>query len=93
MNDRLIALEDFTVWHTTKKQKKEMAKIEDKYELFIYIVSAYNCYVITHSKAAYSMITNPEKLCISREEMLQFSKIMQDFVIEELRIDDIESDT
>ena len=57
--------EDFEkviIKHTTKKQKREALKLNDDLLFIVYLASAYNCYVITHSEVSMSMITNPDAL-------------------------------
>lgn len=66
--------EFFAKKKTTVKQKREIAKIEDLEQLFIYLVCSYNCYAITHSKGQMSLIHNPEALFFKEEEKTEFAK-------------------
>lgn len=72
--------EDFEkviIKHTTKKQKREALKLTDDLLFIVYLASAYNCYVITHSEVSMSMITNPDALFRS--------EIVNSFFIGELK--------
>ncbi len=66
--------EFFAKRKTTIKQKREIVKIEDLEQLFIYLVCSYNCYAITHSKGQISLIHNPEALFFKEEEKTEFAK-------------------
>ena len=69
--------EDFELFvkrKTTVIQKREIAKIEDLEQLFIYLVCSYNCYVITHSKEKMSLIHNPDALFLTKEEKIALAE-------------------
>ena len=66
--------EFFAKKKTTVKQKREIAKIEDLEQLFIYLVCSYNCYAITHSKGQMSLIHNPDALFLKEEEKTAFAE-------------------
>ena len=67
-----LGFELFLKKKLTKKQKRDIFEIEDLEQLFIYLISTYNCYAITHSKEHLSMIINPDALFMTTEEKQQF---------------------
>ena len=73
-------LECFLKSKLTKKQKRDIFEIEDLEQLFIYLISTYNCYAITHSKEHLSMITNPDALFMTTEEKQQFIAELKDYI-------------
>lgn len=81
--------EDFErviIKHTTKKQKREALKLNDDLLFIVYLASAYNCYVITHSEVSMSMITNPDALFRSGKVDTIFIAELKDYMRDTLLI-------
>lgn len=72
--DTKEGFEFFAKRKTTVKQKREIVKIEDLKQLFIYLVCSYNCYAITHSKGQMSLIHNPDALFLTEKEKTAFAE-------------------
>lgn len=87
INILLNNLIEFTSFYITKAQLRQAAKIEVSDELFIFMVCAYNCYVLTHQKkfeGNYSLILNPEAIFISEEDKEAFVQILKELIMENL---------
>ena len=65
---------------TTLKQKRDILKIDYGFELYMYLIGAYNCYAITHSKEHLSLITNPEALFRSPEADEKFIIELKNYI-------------
>ncbi len=59
--------------------------IDDDYSLAVFIVCAYNCYVTTHSKECYSLITNIDALKISEKEIQVFLQDVKTYIMDTVK--------
>ena len=60
--------------------------------LTTFIVSAYNCYVITHSGERHSLITNIDALKINENEFQIFLQDFRTYIMDTIKTKDFENE-
>ena len=92
MEDSLYLLKKYTFDKMTLALLRQAAKIEDDYLLAVFIVSAYNNYVITRYQERYGLITNIDALKINENEFQLFLEDFKTYVRDTIQTKDYEKE-
>ena len=92
MKNIIDLLYRFTEKKMTMAQCRQAAEIEDDFLLTTFLVSAYNCYVITHGGERHSLITNIDALKINENEFQLFLQDFRTYVMDTIKAKDIENE-
>jgi hypothetical protein len=92
MKNIIDLLYKFTEKKMTMAQFRQAAEIEDDFLLTTFIVSAYNCYVITHSGERHSLITNIDALKINENEFQIFLQDFRTYIMDTIKTKDFENE-
>ena len=90
MKNIIDLLYRFTEKKMPMAQFRQAAEIEDDFLLTTFLVSAYNCYVITHSGERHSLITNIDALKINENEFQLFLQDFRTYVMDTIKTKDLE---
>ena len=90
MKNIIDLLYRFTEQKMPMAQFRQAAEIEDDFLLTTFLVSAYNCYVITHSGERHSLITNIDALKINENEFQLFLQDFRTYVMDTIKTKDLE---
>ena len=90
MKNIIDLLYRFTEKKMPMAQFRQAAEIEDDFLLTTFLVSAYNCYVITHHGERNSLITNIDALKISENEFQIFLQDFRAYVMDTIKTKDLE---
>ena len=91
--DKIIELlYNYTDKNMTLAQLRQATEIEDDFLLTTFLVSAYNCYVITHNGERNSLITNIDALKINENEFQLFLQDFRTYVMDTIKTKDFENE-
>ena len=91
--DKIIELlYNYTDKNMTLAQLRQATEIEDDFLLTTFLVSAYNCYVITHSGERHSLITNIDALKINENEFQIFLQDFRTYIMDTIKTKDFENE-
>ncbi len=92
MENVLSILEKYAFDKMTLALLRQAAKIDDDYQLAVFIASAYNIYVITRYQERYGLITNLEALKINENEFQIFLEDFKAYVKDTIQTKDYQNE-
>ena len=92
MENTLSLLKKYAFDKMTLALLRQAAKIDDDYQLAVFIASAYNIYVITRYQERYGLITNLDALKINENEFQLFLDDFKAYVKDTIQTKDYENE-